>query len=139
MDLIRPIEDKVKSARSGSRLQNRACDQCRRSKRRCDLAEAGADGLPLQHAGPCKLYVRKNLQCTTHWSALQQSVSSSRKELRHISQTSVSYSALQDQLSSHHYLPAGLSTSSKSMSDSIDGLYISTNQLFTYVASWEWI
>ncbi|CBQ67877.1 conserved hypothetical protein [Sporisorium reilianum SRZ2] len=139
MDLIRPIEDKVKAARSGSRLQNRACDQCRRSKRRCDLAEAGADGLPLQHDGPCKLCVRKNLQCTTHWSALQQTVSSSRKELRHISQTSVSYTALQDQLSSHQYLPAGLSTSSKSMSDTIDGLYISTNQLFTYVASWEWI
>ena len=139
MDLIRPIEDKVKAARSGSRLQNRACDQCRRSKRRCDLAEAGPDGLPIQHAGPCKLCVRKNLQCTTHWSALQQTVSSSRQELRHISQTSASYSALQDQLSSHQYLPAGLSTTSKSLSDEIDGLYISTKQLFTYVAAWEWI
>ncbi|EST10078.2 Zn(2)-C6 fungal-type DNA-binding domain protein [Kalmanozyma brasiliensis GHG001] len=139
MELIRPIEDKIKAARSGSRLQNRACDQCRRSKRRCDLAEAGPDGLPLQHDGPCKLCVRKNLQCTTHWSALQQTVSSSRQELRHISQTSSSYSALQDQLSSHQYLPAGLSTASKSMSDHIDGLYISTKQLFTYVAAWEWI
>ncbi|SNX81792.1 uncharacterized protein MEPE_00497 [Melanopsichium pennsylvanicum] len=139
MDLIRPVEDKVKAARSGSRLQNRACDQCRRSKRRCDLAEAGFDGLPIQHAGPCKLCVRKNLQCTTHWSALQQTVSSSRQELRHISQTSASYTALQDQLSSHQYLPAGLSTSSKSLSDTIDGLFISTRQLFTYVAAWEWI
>ena len=133
------MEDRVKAARSGSRLQNRACDQCRRSKRRCDLAEAGADGLPVQHAGPCKLCVRKKLQCTTHWSALQQSVSSSRQELRHISQTSAGYTALQDQLFSHQYLPAGLSTSSKSMSDSIDGLYISTKQLFTYLAAWEWI
>ncbi|SPO21060.1 uncharacterized protein UTRI_00537 [Ustilago trichophora] len=139
MDLIRPIDDKVKAARSGSRLQNRACDQCRRSKRRCDLAEAGPDGLPIQHAGPCKLCVRKNLQCTTHWSALQQTVSSSRQELRHISQTSASYTALQDQLSSHQYLPAGLSSASKSLSDNIDGSYISTKQLFTYVAAWEWI
>lgn len=136
---MRPAEDRVKAARSGSRLQNRACDQCRRSKRRCDLAEAGADGLPLQHAGPCKLCVRKNLQCTTHWSALQQSVSSSRQELRHISQTSASYSALQEQLSSHHYHPAGLSTTSKSLSDRMDGLYISTRQLFTYIAAWEWV
>ncbi|KAJ1030213.1 hypothetical protein NDA16_001124 [Ustilago loliicola] len=138
MDLIRPIDDKIKAARSGSRLQNRACDQCRRSKRRCDLAEAGPDGLPIQHTGPCKLCVRKNLQCTTHWSALQQTVSSSRQELRHISQTSSSYTALQDQLSTHQYLPAGLSTTSKSLSDDIDGLYISTKQLFTYVAAWEW-
>ncbi|SPC65560.1 uncharacterized protein UHOD_00731 [Ustilago sp. UG-2017b] len=139
MDLIRPLEDRVKAARSGSRLQNRACDQCRRSKRRCDLAEAGPDGLPIQHAGSCKLCVRKNLQCTTHWSALQQTVSSSRQELRHISQTSSSYTALQDQLSTHQYLPAGLSTTSKSLSDNIDGLYISTKQLFTYVAAWEWV
>lgn len=139
MDLIRPVEEKVKAARMGSRLQNRACDQCRRSKRRCDLAEAGGDGLPIQYAGPCKLCVRKNLQCTTHWSELQQSVSSSRQELRQISQTSASYSALHFQLSSHQYLPAGLSSTSKNMSDQIDGLYISTKQLFTYIASWEWI
>jgi len=139
MELIRPVEDKVKAARSGSRLQNRACDQCRRSKRRCDLAEAGPDGLPIQHDGPCKLCVRKNLQCTTHWSALQQTVSSSRQELRHISQTSASYTALQDQLSSHQYIPAGLTSTSKSLADNIDGLYISTKQLFTYVAAWEWV
>lgn len=139
MDVIRSFDDKIKAARSGSRLQNRACDQCRRSKRRCDLAEAGPDGLPVQHAGPCKLCVRKNLQCTTHWSALQQTVSSSRQELRHISQTSASYTALQDQLSSHNYVSLGLSTTSKSLSDNIDGLYISTKQLFTYVAAWEWV
>lgn len=46
---------------------------------------------------------------------------------------------MQDQLSTHQYLPAGLSTTSKSLSDHIDGLYISTKQLFTYVTAWEWV
>ncbi|PWZ02551.1 hypothetical protein BCV70DRAFT_154391 [Testicularia cyperi] len=139
MDLIRTAEDKVaKAARSGSRLQNRACDQCRRSKRRCDLAEAGSDGLPIQHNGPCKLCVRKNLQCTSHWADLQQTVSSSRQELRHISQTSVSYSALHQQLAMRDFRPAGLLPSTRNLNDTLDNLYISTQQLSTYINAWEW-
>lgn len=40
---------------------------------------------------------------------------------------------------SHHDTTPGLSTASKDLSDHMDRLYISTNQLFTYIAAWEWV
>lgn len=138
MEVPRSIKDKAKASRTGSRLQNRACDQCRRAKRRCDLAEAGVDGGPIQNEGPCKLCIRKNLECTSHWSQLQQTVSSSRQELRHISQTSATYTALQNQLTVRNIGSVGLSSTTQSLNDSVDNLYIAAKQLSIYITAWEW-